>query len=72
MSYKVTLEVFVNAQVTFPTIKVESERNMQAIVQNGGWGSIDKPADTEALEGVLTRTREFAETLTRGVQEVES
>jgi hypothetical protein len=70
MSYKITLEVYVNEQATFPMIHVETQRHEthNAIPTR----SLHSPADAEALEGVLTRTREFAETLTRGVEEVDA
>jgi hypothetical protein len=66
MSYKITLEVHVNAEATFPTIKVESGPQFHGGTDRRYY---DKPADTEALERDLTATRKFAETLTRGVLE---
>jgi hypothetical protein len=61
--YKVTLDIYVSQQVTHPVIVVESYKGLH----DGRVKSTPAPADTEALECVLTATREFAESILRGV-----
>lgn len=71
MAYRVTLEVYVSDQMTMPRIQVESQRDLSVHEGALSFGRMENgPADAEALEGVLTRTREFAETLTRGVEDL--
>jgi hypothetical protein len=62
--YKITLDVYVNEQATYPIISVAS----QATFREGMVGPGATPADTEALERDLTATRKFAEELVRGVE----
>ena len=66
MSYKITLEVYVSKETTWPRIKIESTPRVEE------WQRARAlPTDTDdvaAFEGVLTEVREFAEGITRGVE----
>ena len=59
MAYRVTLEIYVDREQVWPLIEVETQRTAEAFLQNEDASSSTE--DTEALENVLSETREFAQ-----------
>jgi hypothetical protein len=69
MPYRVALEIYVDEAQTWPRIRVETLPTPEAFVRDQEYGSgID---ETEALENVLTETREFAQKIQSRRVEVE-